>query len=170
MKTCWLGVGLLVAVLAGAPCVGAQDAKAAETFVRQLYARYHTQKNFAPFADAATVQTLATPALAALVKREQTLSQAARDASELDADPVCGCQDDDGLQLTGVQIELTKPGRALATVHLQFAGKEHTTRRLFLVPVDGQWHIDNIKGAPGEDDVRKVLADSIATYTAAHKR
>ena len=61
---------LAAAWLASAPWVHAQDAKAAETFVQTLYARYGSEKNFFPYADQKTVDAISTPSLAALYRRD----------------------------------------------------------------------------------------------------
>ena len=50
--------------------------------MRAIYGRYHTEKDFSPFAHQGTVDALATPALAALFKRDQQTSHAAQDESE----------------------------------------------------------------------------------------
>ena len=169
MKSVRTGIFLLVAALLCGPLpADAQDARSAEAFVTQLYQRYHTQKDFSPFADLPTVNTIATPALAALVKQEQKASAAADDEGAMDSDPLSGSQDSEGLQVAGLKIEPAGSGKAVADVTLRFQ-TERVLRRLFLVAVNGQWRIDNITDEKGHDDLRAKLARSLAAHAPGHQ-
>ncbi len=169
MKVIWIGLWLLAAVLIGPPPAAAQDAQAADAFVRKLYGRYHTQRDFSPFFDPPTVRAITTPSLAALVKQDQDASAAAQDGSTLDFDPVSGGQDNDGLQLADLKFEPGKPGQAVVTVDLRF-GKERVTRRLLLVAVKGEWRIDDITDGKGHDGVREVLTQAAAVHAPTKRR
>lgn len=159
---------LLAVFLASAPCAHAQDAKAAEAFVQKLYARYRSEKNFSPFASQKSVDAISTPSLAALYRRDQQTSRAAHDESDLDSDPLSGSQDPEGLQVVSLLVDLPKPGQAVVTATLRIV-KEPVVRRLYLVAVKGEWRIDNLTDAKGEEDLRATLSQSIALHTSAHK-
>ena len=160
----WLALGLL-----GVPGVHAQDAKAAETFVRTLYAHYGTQKDFSAFADARSTQAIATPSRAALFERELAASRTAREESEIDYDPVAGGQDNEGLQLVGLQVELTKPGQAVAAATVRVAQDAPHTRRLRLAAVKGEWRIDDITNGKGQEGLRENLTRAIALHRTARR-
>lgn len=164
MKFVWMGPWLFLAVLICPIGAAAQDAKAADTFVRGLYRRYQTQKDFSPFFDGPTVRSIFTPALATLVKQDQEASAASQEVGALDFDPVSGSQDPTGLRLADVKFAPDQPGRAVVTVDLRF-GKEQVTRRLLLVAVKGEWRIDDITDGKGHDGVRAILTRAAA---AAH--
>ena len=168
MKVSWAGIFLLLTLLIAPPHANAQDAKGAETFVRAIYGRYHTEKEFSPFAHQGTVDALATPALAALFKRDQQTSHAAQDESELDSDPVSGSQDPEGLKLVDLKVQTPAPGQAQATATLQISG-EQVVRRFSLLAVKGAWRIDDITDGKGQDSLRETLKHSIALHAPGHK-
>ncbi len=150
-----LAVMVLVAGTAGP--AAAQDAASAEAFLRGLYARYAAKPDFSPFADPATVTAIATPSLAALVKRDLAASAAAHDVGKLDFDPVCGCQDSDGMQVAAVAARVDAPGRATGTVTLRF-GTQRVTRVMLLQAVGDAWRIDDIRDGAGGGDLRRILS------------
>ena len=168
MQASWIGTLLVLAGLTVPPRANAQDAKAAETFVRGVYQRYQTEKNFSPFAHQGEVDSLATPALAALFRRDQETSHAVQDESELDSDPVSGSQDPEGLQVVSLKVETPAPGQAVVTATLRIS-QEKVIRRLVLLAVKGAWRIDDLTDAKGGDDLRAILKESIALHTPAHK-
>ena len=143
----------------GCPPARAQDAGGAAAFIRQLYAHYVADPNFSPFADLATVRTIATPGLARLVQRNRDAT-GHREAG-LDADQVCGCQDAEGLRLAGVAVTAGTAGQATATATLQ-VGSDRVVRRFLLRLVGAEWRIDDITNASGRDGVRAALTQSIA--------
>ncbi len=166
VRGCLVG---MAAFLLGALPARAQDAKAAETFVTALYARYRTQPDFSPFVDVRATRAIATPSLTDLVGREQAASRAAHEESKLDYDPLSGSQDSEGLQLADLRVELTKPGQAVATATLRF-GQDRQTRRLLLAAVGSEWRIDDITDAKGGEGLRETLNHALASHRSAHRR
>ena len=156
-------------VTLGCMPVRAQDAGGAEAFVRQIYARYAASQTFSPFADLPSVRAIATPGLAQLVQRDRQASAATGDEGGLDADPVCGCQDADGLRLTGVAVAVSGAGRATATATLQF-GADRVVRRILLQAVGAEWRIDDITDGNGRGSVRAALARSTAEAQSRRRR
>ena len=168
MKAFWSGILLLTALLAGPLQASAQDAKAAETFVRTLYKRYQTEKDFNPIAKQASVNAIATPSLAALFKRDQETSRAAQDGSGLDYDPVCGSQDPGHIELAGLKVQPGGAGKAVALASVR-DGKEVTTRRLLLQTAAGEWRIDDITDEKGKDSIRAAISESISLHAKAKR-
>jgi hypothetical protein len=111
---------------------------------------------------------VATPSLAALRQRDLDAEKAARDPSDLNFGPLCGCQDDEGMHVVGVIIHQARPRRASATVTLGFTAQQ-TVLQMDLVAVGREWRIDNIRGRAGPYpwNLRTVLRRSIAGHGTA---
>lgn len=168
MKPAWISVLFVILLVNAALPADAQDAKSAEAFIRHLYSKYQTQKDFSPFFDQPSVRAISTPSLAALVKRDMETSAAAHDESALDYDPVSGSQDSEGLRVERVKIRQLGPGAAMADVDLKVQN-DQVKRHISLVAIKGDWRIDNITGDKGDDDLRAGLAQSIALHAKTRK-
>lgn len=74
----------------------------------------------------------------------------------LDFDPICDCQDDDGLQVKEIHIERIGKDRAKAEVILHFS--EPRTKKIvvemMLLPVG--WRVDDVTPS-GMPSIRKML-------------
>ena len=127
-----------VAVLAMATMAGAQSLESAQGFVAGLYHAYErSQPNYLGRRAAGVF----SPRLLGLIRRD------ARDAhgevGALDGDPICDCQDADGLRLTALSVAPTGPGRAAARVRLRFPDGPRAMT-LDLTAVGGQWRVDDV--------------------------
>lgn len=83
--------------------------------------------------------------MAALIDRDIEL--AGDDLPFLDADPICNCQDWEGIAVRSVRVRALGRGRTEATVQFVNAG-EPQTARFILIREDGGWRIDDIVNPP----------------------
>ena len=138
----------------------AQDLKAAEAFLKGLYAAY-TPKGHPAELSGPKAAAVLEASLAALMRTDEKLADG--EVGALDSDPICACQDYD---IRGVSISVTPDGagKAKATASFKNFGKaEHVD--FDLVAVGGGWRIFDIR----EEDIpslRKLLEDDIAAMKA----
>lgn len=136
----------------------AQDAKAAETFLRGIYAGYTSSKKD-PETLGKKLNLIFSPELAGLIKADSDL--AIGEVGVLDGDPICACQDYDKLKVTKVDVTLNGPKKAQATVVFENFGKPMTVK-YWLESVDGKWRVSDISET-GLEGLRKMLAEGIVT-------
>ena len=134
-----------VLLLTFASSVGARAGDpSAEAFVRGVYAGYAA----AEAVDAPPVEAgppMWSRRMAALIERDIEL--AGDDLPFLDADPICNCQDWEGIAVRWVRTRAIGRGRTEATVRFVNAG-EAQTARFMLIREDGGWRIDDILNPP----------------------
>ena len=155
-----MGAALLaIAVIAGgagAAAAGVQETRSAAGFLRALYAGYATGK--APSPTGRGAERLFAPPLLALIRAAEAL--AGGEVGALDHDPICACQDYQGLRIVTVSVEADQPTHARATVSFINIGQPVTVR-FVLTGGDGHCRIVDIE-EPGVPSLRKMLADGIA--------
>ncbi len=83
-----------------------------------------------------------SPALLRLIRRDAVATPQG-DVGALDGDPICDCQDPDGLADPRVRLAGVGPGRARADVHFRI-GSEPQSVTLDLVAVHGRWRVDDV--------------------------
>jgi hypothetical protein len=142
-------------VLVGAACVAAaRPAEAADTsahdFVAAIYDTYvgKAGNGIALDTDQA-VQRYFEPALAALIRKDQTDAERRNEVATLDFDPFVDAQDWDIAAFT-VAITDAGPGKAKATVKFNNSGKPSTVV-LDLVKLGNAWKISDISWQPHEE-------------------
>lgn len=142
-----LKLSALVAAIA-LPACSQTSAKSAPpdpaAFVRGVYARY-AEPAFCPTCDEAP-QVFDAP-MVALLAEDGRLTQEG-DQGAIEADPLCQCQDSDGLVAT-----VDPTGRSVA---LAFPSGERVSIRLDLALQDGQWRIHDVH-APDMPSLRDHL-------------
>lgn len=126
----------------------------AEAFVRATYRRYDVRSAAGPDFTGRNAGGVFTPALVLLIRRDQR--QARGEVGKLDGDPICDCQDLDGLKLTAVQITEATDHAATAAVTLTFPPNEVTHIRLRLVLLPQGWRIDDVE-TKDTPSLRKLL-------------
>jgi hypothetical protein len=132
-------VALLAALLAPLPAQARQHVDPARMFTQGLYEAYrHGQPDYL----GARAGTTFAPHLLALI-RDNKAATPPGDEGALDWDPICDCQDDDGMKVERVDIGEVAPDRALAPVTLRFPA-EAMTVKLDLVSQRGQWRVADI--------------------------
>jgi hypothetical protein len=150
----------------------AQDAASAKAFLENLYAHYkhgygenHSGIDF----DGPNAALYFTSSLLALEHADVKANSP--DIQAIDWDPVCGCQDWDGIWELEIGVELQPSQRARATVTFSLNNpKYHAidgTRKLVftLAAEHGAWRIDDIldrSDAKNTYSVRKLLQDDLA--------
>lgn len=124
----------LLALLLGA----ASPAETPAAFVERLYAGYR-DPDYSPLARPGRV--FAAP-LVAEIREDARLSRG--EVGYMDADPLCQCQDPDGMRPT--IREIGRPGRSAATVHvlLDFGGSDRRDLRLRLVRTAAGWRVADV--------------------------
>jgi hypothetical protein len=117
------------------PTSHAEDVPPARSFVENLY----TLESRSQFAD---FKVFLTPSLAALVERDR--KSAHGEVGKLDFDPICDCQDADGLTFQVVHLDQSGL-RSVAIVSLHFSDKAARTVRLSLLGASNEWRVDDIQ-------------------------
>jgi hypothetical protein len=134
----------LFALLRGFPAA-AQDAASARSFLEGVYQRYGNNGPGADVAGPKAKQFFHT-SLIVLVRKDQKAAEP--DMGVLDGDPVCSCQDRDGIWDLKIAIRIESSSRAHAAVSFALF-KERSSQDLraldiTLVTEDGQWRIYDI--------------------------
>jgi hypothetical protein len=132
---------LLVALLAPASAYG-QDLRSARAFTLGLYDSYQRAE---PDVLGRRAQTTFAPHLLALIRKDQRTTPAGY-VGLLDSDPICACQDPDGLKVLRLTVAGAGRLRARATVTLQFQAERRRVT-LDLVSRDGGWRVADVHTA-----------------------
>ena len=138
---------VLAAALSAVPACG-QDADAAKHFLGSLYKQY---ANHGPGIDftGPKARVVFDSSLIALLHADQSVL-GADEVGVLDGDPICSCQDWDGIWDLKIAVQLRKDGRAQAAVSFALfapsAGSDPDRRSLeiTLASAGGQWRIWDI--------------------------
>ncbi len=152
---------LLLALAAGLTLfahnpVPAQSSAAPEAFVRSTYNRYDAKSAASPDFLGRDGPSVFTPALLRLIRSDERHTPRG-DVGKLDGDPICDCQDPDGLEVASVQIDRQQQNTATAKVDLHFPSESrlrHIRLRLILLPQG--WRIDDIS-TDDTPSLRKLL-------------
>lgn len=122
----------------------AQTPAQAETFVRHLYSEYNDAKKPNGPAFLGKEMTLVfSPALVALIHADARKTPKG-DVGKLDGDPICNCQDPDGLKLGKLVIDKTGDTTATADVRLDYSGGKPDLLKLFLLWTPQGWRVDDV--------------------------
>jgi hypothetical protein len=167
-------IGLLFLLTAPAIPAAAQDAASAKTFLESVYQHYqHGGKGIdlgGPHAGEYFHSSLLT------LVRADAKANGPENVGVIDSDPVCGCQDWDGIWDLKIDVNVQTPQRATARV--SFAAFQRRTKEglrdleITLVPERGQWRIYNIldeSDPKAPFDLRKELERDIASLRKAPK-
>lgn len=162
--------------LAASTQAHAQDAKSARTFVESLYKLYTKDSKGIPSSGPEARLYYHSSLLALMRADERAVGPGYVGA--IDSDPVCGCQDWNGIWDLHVYIQVLGMDRALAKVSFALSAPDHRNsddmRRetITLVPENGNWRIWNIsdKSDPKNVfDVRQALKQEIRRLTKQPK-
>jgi len=152
----------IVALLLLTPIAHAQDLSAARTFVQQLYSSYaHPASQADPDPTGKLAPSIFSPSLLQLIRHDRARTPRG-DAPALDGDPICDCQDFQGLRLISLAVTPVDATHASASVAFQvFADDPKSVRslRLSLVRTPQGWRIDDIASAD-IPSLRKFLQHS----------
>jgi hypothetical protein len=132
-----------------------------KAFMERLYANYR-QTDYSPFKHP---ERVFSPRLAAALAEDSHLFK--NEVGYVDADPVCQCQDADGV--TGNVEKITSQGAGRAAARVMIGFTDSTPRRVTfsLVRTAGGWRIDDVS-SPDEPSFLKGLEASNRKARAKH--
>jgi hypothetical protein len=137
-----LRYGLAALWIACPFAASAQSLAQAHDFVAGLYGAYHGD---GPDYLGRQANAVFSPRLLALIRRDRARTPRG-DAPSLEGDPICDCQDFEGLKLTDLKVAAAGAGRAVAAVRVRNAGATQTLK-LDLVSAAGAWRVDDVHSA-----------------------
>ena len=125
----------------------ADEPAGARDFLTRLFAHYPHKAGAPPFEPAGrSAAGVFDPSMVALL-REMDRVTPKGDAPALDGDPLCDCQDDQGMTVRIGPVYRAGPASAGAVVRIAFAGAPSSDARqlkLNLVNLRGQWRVHDI--------------------------
>jgi len=167
---------LLIALAVPPIPAAAQDAASAKTFLESVYWHYRHGGPGIDLGGSHAGQFYHSSLLTLI--RVDDKANSPDSVGVVDADPVCACQDFDGIWDLKIEIQMQGPNRALADVSFALAPPKGRPKdglyklRMTLVPERGQWRIYNIvdESDPKEPfDLRKDLEKDIASLRKSAK-
>jgi Protein of unknown function (DUF3828) len=131
----------------------------AEAFVRNLYQReaHETNADEQAFAGYGGAEAIYSPSLLALIRQDIRRTPKG-DIGKLDYDPICGCQDSDGIAVQALRLVPIDQSNARALVTLRFGGADQSEIALKLVRLPTGWRVDDVDGSKGFKPLRNLLA------------
>jgi Protein of unknown function (DUF3828) len=150
-------LALLLLAALGLPALGrAQDLPAARAFVQQLYSAYEHPAKAGPDVLGKSATHIFSPSLLQLIHRDQARTPKG-DAPALDGDPICDCQDPDGLHLVSLAVNPVDSTHASAIATLHFPGESKPSLiTLSLLATPAGWRVDDVATAD-TPSLRKFL-------------
>ena len=156
---------------AGSLRTAAQDEATARAFVASLY-RHYTKNGSGVPSSGAKARLYYHSSLLALIRTDE--KAAGGEVGVLDGDPVCGCQDWEGIWNLQIAIQVKDANRAEAEVTFSLSppvpAAPDDARKLLitLVPEQGQWRIWDIRDDSDPKhpfDVRDALTQEVQSQT-----
>jgi hypothetical protein len=151
----------LVPILALFYSIGyAQDIPAARAFVQKLYSAYeHPASQSDPDVLGKSASRIFSPSLLQLIRKSEARTPKG-DAPPLDGDPICDCQDPDGLHLVALVVNPVDSSHASAVATLRFPGESKPSIiTLSLLATTAGWRVDDVATAD-MPSLRKFLQES----------
>ena len=165
-----LALTISVTLLSSARSSRAQTAAAAKTFLINTYAHYQHGAKGIDF-EGASAPLYFHSSLVALI-RQDIKANGPGNAPAIDFDPICSCQDWQGIWNLKIDVTLESPKRAYANVSFSLSppkgAPDYQLRKLVitLVPERGLWRIYDIEDNSDSSTtfaLRKLLQDDIDT-------
>jgi len=159
-----------------APSASSQDAASAKQFVASLYRLYTKNGSGVPFTGSKARQYYHSSLIALFNADQKAVGPG--DIPAVDGDPVCSCQDWDGIWDLKVDTQLVAQDRAVAKVSFELSAPHNGVSKdvrhltMTLVPDEGQWRIWNVvdeSDPKSPFDVRKALTDEIRSLNRQPK-
>lgn len=166
---------VLAAALSAVPACG-QDADSAKQFLASVYEHYANRGMGIDF-NGPKSRSVFDPSLIALLHADQK-AVGPNEVGVLDGDPICSCQDWEGIWDLKIAVEMESEGRAKAAVSFALfapkagSDKDHRSLEMTLVPQGSQWRIWDIldKSDPRTPfDLRAELEKEIHTSKRTSK-
>ena len=130
-----------------------QTTEAPEAFVRSIYAHYQSKM---PNYSGKEAEAVFSPSLVQLIRKGQ--ASATGFIGDLYFDPICSCNDVDGLTVESIAITSLDQNHALATVVLSFGNASRESLHLNLIASNGDWRVDDVSSTV-VTSLRKLLND-----------
>jgi hypothetical protein len=146
---------LALAMLLGMAPPPAQGTDGARHFVQAIYARYSGAQGPGPDFLRKDGQDVFSPTLLRLIKSDVDATPQGF-AGRLDFDPICSCQDPDGLRVESITVDPAKKHLVLTSVVLHYSDSTSKTVRLTLVFTKDGWRVDDV-GSATVPSLRKFL-------------
>jgi hypothetical protein len=166
----------LMSICACAPPAVArtQDANSAHQFIESLYKPYAKNGGGVP-SSGTNARRYYHSSLLALMRADEKAAGPG-EVGAIDGDPVCGCQDWEGIWNLQVEIQMQDATHAIARVSFALSPPgakcgDNQRRIVFtLVPENGGWRIWNIRDESDRQpfDVREALRNDIRTAKTPH--
>ncbi|MBS1802502.1 MAG: DUF3828 domain-containing protein [Acidobacteria bacterium] len=149
----------------------AQDAASAKTFLQSVYSRYYKNDPGVEIARPQARRYLHSSLIALL--REDSRAVGPGEVGVLDGDPLCSCQDWDGIFNLKIDVREPKADRVEASVSFALSkNAKPQDRRSLMITLQlekGAWRVWNVvdrSDAKAEFDLRSELQKEIASMHA----
>lgn len=159
---------LFACVILPACSTRAQDAASAKTFLQSIYSRYYKKGPGVEIAGPQARQYLHSSLIALL--REDSRAVGPGEVGVLDGDPLCSCQDWDGIFNLKIDVREPKAGRVEASVSFAlFKDAKPQERRSLVITLQlekGAWRVWNVvdrSDGKAAFDLRRELENEIAS-------
>ena len=129
---------MILAALALAAAAAQSAAESPRAFVERVYAGY-CKSDFSPFT---RPERWFAPRLLAAIREDERLAQG--EVGYLDGDPICQCQDSDGLRATVTKIVVQDRDHARVRVSIGLSGYAARPAALTLVRTGSGWRIADV--------------------------
>ena len=140
---------MILPLLIGA-AIGASQAETPQGYMERLYANYR-DPSFNPLAH--PDRYFAAPLVAAF-KEDTRLARG--EIGYLDGDPVCQCQDPDGLRASVTKVIQPTAGKAVVSVSIGFPAYEPRIARFSLVRTSDGWRIADVSSTDEPSLLRAI--------------
>ena len=158
MKRFWCIGALLICFIA--PNAGAQNLASARIFLSKLYDSYeHPVCADCPNVFGKEASHVFSPSLLKLIRKDEAKTPKG-EVGALDWDPICACQDPDGLHVLSLSVLASGASRAKADVVVSFSDKSKRIVHLALLQTPRGWRVDDASTDNGTN-IRKLLEASI---------
>lgn len=128
----------------------------ARNFVQTVYARYSLPRGGEPDFLGPDGKSVFSQSLFRLIRMSVRHTPHGF-AGRLDFDPICSCQDSDGLRVEAISVSPLQDDLVLSTVTLRYADATTRSIRLTLRIENGAWRIYDV-GSASTPSLRKFLA------------
>ncbi|MEG9437706.1 DUF3828 domain-containing protein [Edaphobacter sp. HDX4] len=156
MTIWYLSPMLALAMLLGMAGQTAQGKDGARNFAEAIYARYSRAQGSGPDFLRQDGQDVFSPTLFRLIKRDVEATPQGF-AGRLDFDPICSCQDPDGLRVESITVDPAKNQFVPTTVILHYPDSTTKTVRLTLVFTKDGWRVYDV-GSATVPSLRNLLS------------
>ena len=137
---------MLLALLVAA----AAPAETPKAYMERLYASYRNA-NFNPFD---SPERYFAPRLLAAIREDARLAHG--EVGYVDGDPICQCQDPDGLHASVKGVARQGPDQAVVRVSIGFTGYKPRATTYILVRTNAGWRIADVSSADERSYLRGI--------------